>query len=252
MKTSFLDTNKVNAESDPWARTYQTTTGWPFACFGPCAEAYAEQVRTLGVMVESADLFGTMDSLFFLHEQATAAMAMATWTSMISVVSSHVDAFAKGCLMARASEEDDAAYFAVCRTADVHVLRVQYRALKGAGTASTEVTIASPMNLSSESSFFVRLVLEPGGAAGTTTASGDGSVDGRTWTRIDSHVMTDPLVFPGVAASAYGNAGGVNFLLSNLTFDQGGMKRNVVRASLPTDSIIGGARKGSAFDGFFP
>lgn len=250
-KTTFLATNKVNAEVDTWARTYQPS-GWPFACFGPCESLFTEQARTLGVMVESADLFGTMDSFLFLHEQATVAAAMGTWTSMVSVVSSHVEPFAKGCLMARASEEDDAAYFAVCRTADVHVLRVQYRSLKGASTTSTEVQIASPITLDAESNFFIRLVLEPGGTPGTTTASGDGSVDGKLWTRIDSRVMQDPLVYQGIAASAHGNTGGVKFLLSNLTFDQGGMKRDVVKASLPTLSKIGGAMTGSAFDGFFP
>ena len=192
----FLGTNKVNVTVDPWANTAQAS-GYPFRCLGDCAMP-RERSDLFALEATGGDLVGAADGALFAHESAVTQAV--TWTSAISVASSHVDRAAEGCLMARASLDIGAPFFAVCRPADNDTVRVLRRETANANVATTTATYATEDVFSSESTFFARLTATPAGAG--TRVKGEGSIDGKTWVTIDERTFAMPLVLQGVAANA--------------------------------------------------
>jgi hypothetical protein len=245
-KAHFLATDKVNFEETPWAVTH-SARGYPFSCFAGCDPALEEKARLLSLRVRSGDLWGSSDNFDFLHENDESEQV--TWTAQISTANSHVEPFAKGCLMARAALSADSAYFAVCRPADGHAIRVQVRAKTGADTTETEVPILPSDTIVNESVTFVKLELL--GPAATPTAKGYASQDGATWVLITSAALPVPLPYRGVTASAHGSADPVKFLFGDLTKNAEGAAK-ITLASLPKHTQFGDCSLAEGFDGVFP
>lgn len=236
----WLATNKVNAFVDPWSTT-MGPKGYPFRCFSGCSLPASEVGRTLGVDVRSGDIEGTADSFTFLHSPVTTA---ATWEAAIATPSSHVEEFAKGCLMARVSLSPGSPYFAVCRTADVHRLRVQYRLTQGGGTTKIEMSPRPEWN--DESIFFARLVING------TNVSGSGSTDGKAYTVIGQATLPQAPTLQGIAASGHDSPTDVRLLFVEPTRIEGSTRVPFTSATAKTKACVGTCPTQAFFDGVVP
>jgi hypothetical protein len=245
-KAQLLATDKVNFTVDPWATTHDAR-GWPFACIGGCAPDLAEEELVTSLLVESGDLAGARDGFYFASRDERTGGA--SWTTSIAVAGSHADEEARGCLMARASEDPDAPYFAVCRAADQRPLRVQWRASRGGPTELRESNLVRPDTFSGESTFFARLSLEvsPEG----THAVAEGSLDGATWQVIDRETIGAPLVRQGLAASSHG-ASPMRFVFGGISVARPGADGVAVVAADLQGRRVGRCERGEVFDGFLP
>lgn len=245
-KAHFLATNKVNFEATPWAVTHNAR-GFPFTCFERCDDTLEERARVLGLRVRSGDVWAGRDNLMFLYQEALADTT--SWTAQISTVNSHVEPWAKGCLMARTWLSEDSPYFAVCRPADAHVIRTQTRAATGGETTAAEVPIVPADTVDQESVTFLKLDLS--GPAATPTARGYASQDGRSWVLIASASFQSPLKYQGVTASAHGSPEPVKFLFGGLT-RVGGASVPIELRSFVEQVEFGDCSLAEAFDGVFP
>lgn len=238
-----IATDKVNYHQDPWAVTHNAL-GWPFQCLEgwPCGGT-AELVDVLGVEVSSGDIWSSSDSFLFAHE-SNSAVTTTSWTASVSTPNSHVDEWAKGCLMVRAGTASNARYFAVCRPADNHKLRIQYRTSTGGASSAKEVNIVPADTVDQESLTFLKLTVQYDGAQ--TCAWGYGSQNGSAWTLIGSQCFSGLLANQGLAVSSH-DSGKVKFLFTNL-------KRGTTlyrASSFPSKTAIGGATSWRVFDGLF-
>jgi len=237
-----IATDKVSVHEDPWARTHDDE-GWPFACKDVCEDpALPAEGAILGLQVDSGDVWASSDSAWFVHDDRSASPD-GTWQAFVSTPNSHVEPFAKACLMARASLDPAAPYFAVCRPADQEPLRVQWRATQGGSSVATEHAISPDNTLDGPGAAFVRLRL---GDAGTCI-TGEGSADGTTWIPIDDHCFDAPLVLQGITASSH-DSGVVRLLVGNVTLD-GAAPRSLGDF---TAQVALGAASADAFDGVMP
>lgn len=237
---THLATDKVNFESDPWAVTHGPR-GFPFTCEG-CGPDLEEPASVLGVEASSGDVWQTSDSAFGAFESATAD---ASWTAFVSVPSSHVEPFAKACLVARASMDADAANVAVCRPFDDHPPRVQIRSTKGAETTSMDVPAFDGVR--AESPAFLRLGVKQSGSGSRVTA--EVSADGTRWSTITTVDVATALPMRGISVSSHGS-GKVKGLFVRLTKTQNGVA-SPVTSTLLTPNAIGKGASGSMFDGVF-
>lgn len=234
-------TDMVSAHADPWARTHDDR-GWPFSCIDACdMEDPPEEAPVVGLDVESGDVWGTADSAWFLHDDV-AADPDGTWQAFVSTPNSHVEPFAKACLMARASLDPGAPYFAVCRPADDEPLRIQWRSSAGGDSSDVEHDITADNTLDPPGAAFVRLRVDQGG----TCVAGDGSADGTDWVEIGGRCFAEPLPLQGVSASAH-DAGPVRLLLGDLVRDRVPHRVGDFAAS----AAIGGA-SADVYDGVLP
>lgn len=237
-----LGTDMVNTAEDPWARTHDDA-GYPFACAQDCdMDASADATTTVGIEVDSGDLWSTADSGWFLHQDRSASPE-GTWQAFVSTVNSHVEPFAKGCLMARASLDANAPNFAVCRPADDEPLRIQWRSTPGGSSEAIEDDITPPDTLDPPGAAFVRMRIDRNGMC----AAGDGSADGITWIEIGSACFDAPLVLQGIGASSH-DAGTVRMLFGNVVLDDA---TPLAVADFPVSGAIGSARA-TVFDGVLP
>lgn len=235
-----IATDKVTVHEDPWARTHDEN-GWPFTCKQPCDEPLAPaEGAIVGIEVDSGDVWDTADSAWFLHDDRSAD-PNGTWQAFVSTPNSHVEPFAKACLMARASLDAGAPYFAVCRPADEEPLRVQWRDTQGGTSVATEHPISPNGTLDGPGAAFVRLVID--GAC----ATGEGSADGATWVEIATHCFDAPLALQGITASSH-DAGVVRLLVGNVTLDRGAPRS---LADFGAQAPLGAATA-EAFDGVAP
>jgi hypothetical protein len=241
-------TDKVNDAIDPWARTHDDR-GWPFACRSACdAPAIVDEVAILGVEVDSGDVWDAADSAWFLHEDRTSTPD-GLWQAFVSTANSHVEPFAKGCLMARASLDPSAPYFAVCRPADDEPLRVQWRVDPGGTSSAIEAAITPDNTLDAPGVVFVRLHVESAG----TCVRGEGSADGVTWVEIGARCFAEPLPLQGLSASAHG-AGPVRLLFGGVALDADGRGDNLEPRRLDdfAASTAIGTAAATLFDGVLP
>ncbi|MBW2526202.1 MAG: hypothetical protein JRI23_18625 [Deltaproteobacteria bacterium] len=247
-RTHVLATDKVNFHQDPWAVTHDDR-GWPFDCIATCGTQPEEPADIFGVSVDSDDIWDGADSFVFLHSSFGAGDA--TWSGYVSTVNSHVDDFAKGCLMARASLDADSPYVAVCRPADANPIRVQVRASPGASTQAYEVDLLPADTVDDESAPFLRLELSVGSAS--TSATGYASLDGSTWVTIHSATVAHTLSYQGIAASSHDHSVPVTLLFGNVDRAEG--SGQPVRYDLGTftaETMIGTCRSAETFPGVFP
>lgn len=243
VKTHLLATDKVNAEVDPWARTH-SIGGWPFACIeGSCDVPPSEAMPIVRVDIRSGDIWGKADGFYFLSRPFDTKAR--TWRAFVSVASSHVEEWAKGCIMARASLDADSPYAAVCRPADKHPIRLQYRASKGADSVAKEVTIPPADTLDAEDAPFVRLDV----AEGATTVTAYGSADGTTWVKLGAFSFPEPLLLQGLAASGHGSANAVSFLFGKVAVSSGVPSTPLQLADFTSKVAIGDCSYHVASDG---
>ncbi len=236
-----LGTDNVNAEVDPWARTHDDD-GWPFACRASCEPTVVAEGAVLGMTVDSGDVWGSDDSGFFVHDDRSGAPA-GIWTAFASSANSHVEPFAKACIMARVSLASDSPYFAVCRPADDEPLRVQWRADFGDDSTAVEDDIVAPDTVDPPAAAFLRLTIDDEGLC----ATGEGSLDGDAWVEIASHCFAAPLALQGLAASSH-DAGELRLLFGDVRLD-GGRPRG--SADFEHAAPLGGG-DAIVFDGVMP
>lgn len=244
-RAQLLSTDKVNAEQDPWATTHNNG-GWPFECFSECSARADETGQLLTVEASSGDIDNQKDSAYFLRRDGTNTSTKAgAWTAYVATPNSHVEPWAKACIMARGGDHEDAANFAVCRPADVHRIRVQVRANDGDSTQSHDVAINPANTIDDPSAAFLRLEVDPG----AKTFRGMASQDGKTWVLIHEHTFAQPLYLQGIAASSHDSAA-VRFAFGNLTRSlSGGTPVSQTMKDL-TAVPIGVQTSGSVQDGF--
>jgi hypothetical protein len=225
-----LATDEVNAEVHRWS-TSPSPPG-------------SEGASLLGIRTASGDIADRADSFYFAYENDPGA---ATWSSSVSVASSHVEPAAKACLMARADATPEAANVALCRTFDQHPPRMQVR--RAAGAETTEAEMTGIGGVSAEAPAFLRLTLTPIGAG--TEATGEASSDGKTWTTIGKVVSSGALPLRGIATASRGPLP-VRALFGNVVRARGGASVVHRAASLPLRAAIGAGSGGHAFDGVGP
>jgi hypothetical protein len=243
LDVNHIATNKVNYHQDTWAVTHNSL-GWPFQCLDgwPCG-GNQEPVDVIGVEVDSGDIWSSSDSFLFAH-LSNSAVATTTWTASVSTPNSHVEEWGKACLMARAGTAANARYFAVCRAADKHKLRIQYRTSTGGTSSASEVDIVAADTVDQESLTFLKLTVQYDGTQ--TCASGYGSQNGSTWKLIGSKCLPGLVANQGLAVSSHGS-GKMKLLFTNVKRDS-----TLYRAaSFPSKTAIGGVASWRIFDGPF-
>jgi hypothetical protein len=237
----ILATDNVNAFQDDWAST-QSGRGYPFACAKvPCALDAREPGNVLGVDARSGDLEGTADSFVFLHDDVAND---SVWESAIGTASSHVEPFAKGCLMARVSLAPGSPYLAVCKPADARQMRAQIRATEGGDTTIVEMTPRDTWT--TESIFFMRLRVSG------TVVSGEGSTDGKIWKVLAQTTLPKAPTLQGVAVSGHDSPDPVRFLFRETTRSEGAVSKVFTSAGAKALVCVGTCPKRTAFDGVVP
>ncbi|MER2492733.1 Ca2+-dependent phosphoinositide-specific phospholipase C [Catenovulum sediminis] len=233
-----IATDKVNYVQDTWAKTHNSY-GYPFTCINQNCSSNQESDSIIGIKVNSEDIWGSQDHFSFQYQNK--GTANGRWQTAINVPSSHVDKFAKGCVMARAALSDDSPYFAVCRLADNNKLAVQYRDYYGNNSGSKNVTISDASGIAQEDLTYVKMDVYDNGQC----VLGQGSRDGISWTTIMSRCFSYSLKYQGLAASSHGN-NKVKFLFSNLRY-----WNNTLSSGQFTLENIGTVRSASGFQGSF-
>ncbi|MEM9456709.1 MAG: hypothetical protein AAGF11_21205 [Myxococcota bacterium] len=232
-------TVRTSMHDHPWTTTHDAE-GWPFECKGPCESTGPEPGTIIGIVADSNDISGTSDNMMFLHQDLTDS-PNGDWTALVSTPSSSVAEFAKGCVMARAGLEPEAAYFAVCRPADNRPIRAQSRDEPGAGTVNNSTDVAPPNTVDQTSVAWVHLAVHSEGRCATGYAGwhrGD-------WVELDTQCFDEPLVYQGLAASSLGSPP-VKFLFVDPRHDD---------ASVDTSAFVAddvGSSNGTCFDGPLP
>lgn len=238
---NHIGTDKVSHLADPWARTHNTL-GWPFQCLhGLDCTQVREPSQLYGISATSGDIWGNTDSFVFAH-QITFENAVG-WNAAVATPNSHVDEWGKGCLMARASLAPNAAYAAMCRTADRHKLRMQYRSTAGASTSMVEVDIVATDTIDQESLSFIALDVIYDGSR--TRVNAYGSQNKETWRLIHTVTLAGRLPYQGLAMSSHGS-GAMKMLFTDLR------RNEQAYAGFPVVAAVGTGASGWAFDGFGP
>lgn len=211
----LLATDAVNADADRWAIPVSPSTPvWQ----GPgVREAEAGDFALLEA--RSGALGSERDSFFFAFDRSDVRQEE-TWSAIFSVPSSHVEAKAETCLMARASTGDDAPFAALCRPFDEGAPRLVVRTQQGGRTTARELDPASAPLTTAESHALFRLHVEapvvlPRGLVATHVIA-ESSADGVTWTPVGAASVAGELPLRGVAAASHGDAS-VRALVGHLT-----------------------------------
>jgi len=237
LQIHHLATNEVNAGTDPWART-DNAQGYPFQGIEVELESnLAEPGSIYGIEVTSGDIWGEADSFYFAYDQLASGEIDGRRETFVASPGSHVQEWAKGALLARASLAADAPYFGVIRPA-TNILRVQLRPSAGAETTAHEMAIVPPETVSEKTLIWLRLDVSQGGQM----AQGWGSLDGVNWTLIAGASFDQPLAFQGWGASSHGSDA-VRFLFGA----PGGAP-----VSFENQAAIGSGASGSFFSGVYP
>jgi len=199
-KVHHIATDKVNYIKDSWAVTHNEN-GWPFKCINENCDHQASDESVITIKVNSEDIWGRQDHFHFLYQDR--GTQSGRWTASVAEASSHVDMFAKGCLMARASLSANSQYFSVCRLADNRKLRTQFRKNSGDNSSAQDNDINGAEGLDQPNLTYVKMDIYSNGRC----AVGQGSQDGVRWTQIgDAQCFSQALRYRGIAGSSHGNA----------------------------------------------
>ncbi|MEQ9364427.1 MAG: Ca2+-dependent phosphoinositide-specific phospholipase C, partial [Leptospirales bacterium] len=232
-----IATNRINYRRDGWSKTHNAL-GWPFRCLVAC-DVFAEAETVLGIEVNSEDIWGRDDHFAFAYQDRGGANGR--WIASVTGASSHIDQWAKGCLMARANTASNSPYFAVCRPGDNRRIRIQWRDNFGNNSGASETNINHAGGLDQPNLTFMKMDVYDNGRC----AAGFGSPDGERWTSIGSRCFNHTLALQGASGSSHGNVG-VRHLFSNLTY------WDVVQRRSSFDvRRIGTVRSEKVFDGSF-
>lgn len=249
-----LATDKASLVKDPWAATHNTR-GWPFLVTDPVAwpdaGQYEEPGRAITVRAQAdKDLWkGAPDNFHFAHTTSDGVGAD-DWSVWVSTPNSHVpNKSGKACLMARASDEDDAAYFAVCRHADDKPLQVQWRDADG-DFDHVKLDVAPDDTIEEESMAFLGLRLERNAAGqhcavaraglSRTAVPGSPTLGNQV---VATHCFTVDLSLQGVASTSEHKSKPIDYIYSDLQLDDAA----VMVEDLTQTQV--GRSVGLAFDG---
>jgi len=243
-RAHLLGTDKVNMHQDPWTITH-TSEGWPFDCLSGCTTPTRELAQLMSIDVTSDDIWQKKDSFYFLQRDVSNDSGEKIgWRAYLATPNSHVEPWAKACLMARRSNDEAAANFAVCRPADANRIRVQLRPSDGANTQAFDVVINPADTIDDPGAAFVQLEMDAGGK----TFRGFASQDGVEWILVKQYTFDQPLLLHGVAASSHGSKP-VRFVVGNLRQRLGQMAYKQRLVSELSAVAIGASATGSASDG---
>lgn len=234
-----LATDRINFERESWSKTHNSS-GWPFKCLSSCSTSLEEEHQTIGVEVDSEDIWGSSDHFRF-HYEITSGTHF--WTAAVNTINSHTEDWAKGCLMARQAFSSNSPYFAVCRPNDDHKLRIQWRSSTGGSTSRTDGNIVPNDTVDEESITRVGLYVYNNG----TCAAGYGSLDGGSWKLIGYKCFSGPLTRQGLASSSH-DGGKIKFLYSDVRKNGVLYSKNL----FPYSYNFGTVRSAQVFDGVFP
>jgi hypothetical protein len=135
VRVQLIATDMMNYLESPFTVTH-SKTGFPFQCGLTPGEECGEALEFTGhpmfwfkVVTDDMNNNGDDDSIAFA-ERLDASDT--TYSLQVLSPQSHVEDWAKACVMARSDRGAKAAYFAVCRVADNHRIQVQWRSADGA------------------------------------------------------------------------------------------------------------------------
>lgn len=220
-KVNHLATNLVNYHEYSWSMTHNTY-GYPFQAISEDIQNdlvvnYVEDISVITSYVATGDIEGKYDDFAFRYtdigNELQVVSQVIDWTAQISNSNSYVEEWAKGCIMARQYVSGDvnnyegSPYFAICRPADDHYLRVQYRMSKNDDTFVVEGS-SSVDGIDNEGRINVKLVVEI--QNNSTICQGYFSTSsGEPWFQIGSTVSFSniQLRYHGLAASSHGHSG---------------------------------------------
>jgi hypothetical protein len=235
---THVATNRVSFEEDAWSTGERTTA------------SRHEGGSLLGVTAESGEPWSGTDGGFYAYErEALTPASETTWSTLVSVPSSHVDPGAKACLVARASEQANVASVAVCRPFDDGPPRAEIRRTDGGPTETFELGDLS--GLTPESPAFLRLSLKS--VTGGTDVAALASADGTHWVPLARVHLAAALPLQGVRVSSHGRRR-VKALFANLARRRGSGE-DATPARMDTRTLRSralGESKGAIFDGAFP
>lgn len=243
-RVHHIATNLVNYHEDPWAVTHQENW-YPFSFIDKdLFDDREEKADIIGVKVNSDDIWSSSDNFYFLYREVADLSEDRSYTTLVSTVGSHVEGWAKGCLMARSSIEPGSSYFAVCRPANDHKLRIQYRLEKDKNSEAVEAgDIAAAGTINQADVPYIKLVI----SKDSKCASGLGSVDGIEWVSIGEETCFEtPLSLDGIASASHGEAQ-VKFLYLNPKKDE----QILTTSSFSGKEKIGTVRSAESSDGIF-
>ncbi len=208
-----IATNQINTLAAPYACT-NAQNGWPFERRGDSGGMLAAPGRraVLRVDVDSGDIFGDADSFAFAFSQETLDTANRRFIYSIASPGSRVpDEWAKGALMARASLDPDADYFALVRPADGHRFQVQWRKQGPTDSRYKEIFLGDNprwkqlgFTIAPDTLVFGRIDLLNNGFRAAAYVAIDWRGAATEWIFLDEEMFDRPLVFHGLAASSHG------------------------------------------------
>jgi len=241
---NHLATNKINSSVDHWSRT-DNSLGFPFELIGGSFEPEPSEVEAIrGIVVDSGDIWGKADSFFFYFDDRSDAPDR-DYSYYLSAPGSHSESWAKAGLMARASTEADAPYFAVLREAQSNQIRVQYRLSAGAETQKQNIALIPPgreFDIDPNDLIYVTLYISGDGR--TATASAQVNLDAPP-AFFTQQTFQTPLVLQGLAASSHGG-GSIRFLFGNPGSDS-------TPSTFSQSARIGAnVKEGETFVGIYP
>lgn len=257
-KSQLIGTSQVNFYTAPWSRT-NNHYGWPFFCLTADCACRTESPAVIGVNAVSEDIWGGSDNFTFLYERQPDDGGR-VWSAFISTPDSHVEPWAKGCVMARKDTSGGSPYFAVCRTAATYPLRVQYRLEPNAETFRKEIAVGPDSADDEHQHMFVTLSTSRN-PSGQTCVSGYGSLyaDDTPGTLIEQKCFNTTLPLQGVGASSHADSPSaqsepVKFLFGNVSKVEATGAAKTYKSADFTVSNVGDVYQSSVavFDGLFP
>jgi hypothetical protein len=236
-------TNRVNGDHSPHTKI-QNKNGWPFeSILNEDTGDNIEHTDIVGMKVISGSIWGESDSFGFAYK-ISPSYESKTWSTFISTENSCVTDWAKGCLMIRHSLSPQSPYFAICRPADHHRIRVQYRLEEGGKTFSKKVEIFDDNTVRQDNPMVVKIRYYQIGRRYFVIAYAQDIMESPPlYTVIKLAVFSEPLVYQGLAASSHGGSP-VKFLFGQVT-ENG----HIHSASSFTTTKIGSAKYIKVFDG---
>lgn len=213
-RAQLVMSDAFNWHTLPEAQRAAALPATPLYPFSPAAAAPTESLQAFELKSRSLDISGTADHFAYAHFTPQSLPDNASTWSLSAALSGpgdrSVNADAKGCLMARAALTEDAAYWAVCRTARGGLF-VQYRPSNcqdrrgqrvTCGTTRIAATYEQP-GLAARNAAFVKLVVQRGSEAGARVVQGFGSYDGKAWFEIGAAArVATALPYLGLAVSS--------------------------------------------------
>lgn len=231
-----IATDMVNADRDAWAMVNPLRAALKLDRFPFSGTHLSDPFTTFAVRAISGDIWANADDFWFSYQDDPDD---AVYQTFVSVPSSHVESFAKGCLVARANTSPGAPNVSVCRTFDEHAPRVQMRATQDGPTIPITMPLIS--GVSEETPPFLRMAVTAKGHGSDVVA--DASVDGKHWQTIAHVSVGVPLPLRGIGVSSHGSSP-VRAVFGNVVRSRPGEVASTVISPFTSSKAIGRQARG--------